>query len=93
MKNRIKVEPKENSFDATVTAVGVGETTQDKEAVVSVTVKMGNNLLCRCFLVRSPFLPSDPGGSDDLPATVEVAPGKTATLQAAVSLLPRRRRK
>ena len=40
-ENRIKVEQKENSFDAVVTAVGVGETNQDKEAVVDVTVTMG----------------------------------------------------
>ncbi len=84
-ENRIKVEPKENSFDATVTAVGVGETTQDKEAVVSVTVKMGEQPSLPVLSCKITVSPSDPAGVTISPATVEVAPGKTATLQAAVS--------
>lgn len=84
-ENRIKVEPKENSFDATVTAVGVGETTQDKEAVVSVTVKMGEQPPLPVLSCKITVSPSDPAGVTISPATVEVAPGKTATLQATVS--------
>ena len=83
-ENRVKVEPTENSFDATVTAVGVGETTQTKPATLTVTVKIGDQTMgpMSCEVTVSP---SDPAGVTISPATVEVAPGKTATLQATVS--------
>ena len=84
-ENRIKVEPKENSFDATVTAVGVGETTQDKEAVVSVTVKMGEQPSLPVLSCKITVSPSDPAGVTISPATVEVAPGATWQLNAKVS--------
>ena len=83
-ENRIKVEPTKNSFEATVTAVGVGETTQTKPATLTVTVKIGDQTigLMACEVTVSP---SDPAGVKISPDTVEVAPGKTATLQATVS--------
>ena len=84
-ENRIKVEQKENSFDAVVTAVGVGETNQDKEAVVDVTVTMGEQPSLPVRSCKITVSPSDPAGVTISPATVEVAPGKTATLQATVS--------
>ena len=83
-ENRIEVEQKGNSFDAVVTARGVGETNQDKEAVVDVTVTIGDQSL-KPMACKITVSPSDPAGVKISPDTVEVAPGKTATLQATVS--------
>lgn len=82
--NRIEVKRKENSFDAVVTANRTGETTEDKEAVVEVTVTIGDQSL-KPMACKITVSPSDPAGVKISPDTVEVAPGKTATLQATVS--------
>ncbi len=83
-KNRIKVEPTENSFKAVVKAVGVGETTQTKPATLTVTVKIGDQTigLMACKVTVSP---SEPAKVTISQATVEVAPGNKTTLQAEVS--------
>ena len=82
-EKRIHVEGNPNSFQATVTAKGVGETTQDKEAVVEVTVTIGGQTMgpMACKVTVSP---SDPPKVEIAPAMMEVAPGKTEQLQAAV---------
>ena len=74
-KGRIEVAEKKDSFSAVVTANRTGETTEDKEAVVEVTVTIGGQTIgpMACKITVSP---SDPAGVKISPDTVEVAPGK-----------------
>lgn len=55
-KGRIEVAEKKDSFSAMVTAIGTGETTEEKEAVVEVTVTIDGQSLkpMACKVTVSP---------------------------------------